>query len=85
MPATSPIQAICAKSIEGQALIIRSCPKRMGVKGRLVAHGMRGLARTTLADQGFSHEALEACLYHKVGTTVSQAYNHSTYMAQRVK
>ncbi|WP_413698971.1 tyrosine-type recombinase/integrase [Psychromonas sp. KJ10-10] len=40
--------------------------KRMGFKGRQTAHGLRGLARTTLGEEGFSHEALEACLSHKV-------------------
>jgi integrase len=59
--------------------------KRMGFKGRQTAHGLRGLARTTLGEMGFSHEALEACLSHKVGSQVSQAYNHSTYMSQRIK
>jgi integrase len=59
--------------------------KRMGFQGRQTAHGLRGLARTTLSDMGFNHEALEACLSHKVGSQVSQAYNHSTYMSQRVK
>ncbi|MEI6895930.1 MAG: tyrosine-type recombinase/integrase [Psychromonas sp.] len=59
--------------------------KRMGFSGRQTAHGFRRLARTTLAEEGFNFEALEACLSHKVGTSVSQAYNHATYMNQRIK
>jgi integrase len=59
--------------------------KRMGFLGRQTAHGLRRLARTTLAEEGFNFEALEACLSHKVGSQVSQAYNHATYMNQRIK
>jgi len=59
--------------------------KRMGYQGKQTAHGLRGLARTMLSDQGFSFEASEACLSHKVGNSVSQSYNHSTYLSQRIK
>lgn len=59
--------------------------KRMGYQGKQTAHGLRGLARTTLSDQGFNYEASEACLSHKVGNSVSQSYNHSTYFNQRIK
>lgn len=38
--------------------------KRMGFKGRLVAHGMRALASTTLNEQGFDREVIEAALAH---------------------
>lgn len=59
--------------------------KRMGYQGKQTAHGLRGLARTTLSDQGFNYEASEACLSHKVGNSVSQSYNHSTYLNQRIE
>jgi len=59
--------------------------KRMGFQGKQTAHGLRGLARTTLSDQGFPFEPSEACLSHKIGGSVSQSYNHSTYMNQRIK
>ncbi len=59
--------------------------KRMGYQGKQTAHGLRGLARTTLSDLGFNYEASEACLSHKVGNSVSQSYNHSTYLNQRAK
>lgn len=59
--------------------------KRMGYQGKQTAHGLRGLARTTLSDQGINYEASEACLSHKVGNAVSQSYNHSTYLNQRIK
>lgn len=36
--------------------------KRMGYKDRLVAHGLRALARTTLNEQGFDAELIEVSL-----------------------
>jgi integrase len=59
--------------------------KRMGYQGKQTAHGLRGLARTALSDQGFAYEPSEACLSHKVGNSVSQSYNHSTYLNQRIE
>lgn len=58
--------------------------KRMGYQGKQTAHGLRGLARTILSDNGFNYEASESCLSHKVGNSVSQSYNHSTYLSQRI-
>ena len=57
--------------------------KRMGYKDKQTAHGLRGLARTFLAEQGVQHEHAEACLAHKTGSQVSLAYNHANYLAQR--
>lgn len=57
--------------------------KRMGYAGRQTAHGLRGLARTYLAEQNTNHEHAEACLAHKTGGNVSLAYNHATYLEQR--
>ncbi|MFA9499107.1 tyrosine-type recombinase/integrase [Mannheimia sp. E30BD] len=57
--------------------------KRMGYKDRQTAHGLRGLARTYLAEQSITLEHAEACLAHKTGGNVSLAYNHSTYLEQR--
>jgi len=59
--------------------------KRMGYQGKQTAHGLRGLARTTLSDRDFAYEPSEACLSHKVDNSVSQSYNHSTYLNQREK
>ena len=59
--------------------------KRMGYQGKQTAHGLRGLARTALSDQDFAYEPSEACLSHKVGNSVSQSYNHSTYLNQRIE
>ena len=73
--------------VEGHmsASSVNSALKRMGFKGQQTSHGLRGLSRTALSEAGFDFEASEACLSHKVGTSVSQAYNHSTYLPQRIK
>lgn len=57
--------------------------KRMGYKDKQTAHGLRGLARTFLAEQGVQHEHAEACLAHKTGSQVSLAYNHANYLEKR--
>lgn len=62
---------------------INAALKRMGYQGKQTAHGLRGLARTYLAEQSITHEHAEACLAHKTGGNVSLAYNHSTYLEQR--
>jgi hypothetical protein len=38
--------------------------ERMGFAGRLVAHGMRALASTSLNEQGFDHDVIETALAH---------------------
>lgn len=53
------------------------------LKGRLVAHGLRSVARGWLADQGFPFEASEACLSHQTGSAVSRAYQRSDYLDAR--
>lgn len=53
------------------------------LNGRLVAHGLRSMARTFLADQGVPFEVAEACLAHLTGTAVSRAYLRSDYLPQR--
>lgn len=62
---------------------VNTALKRMGYAGKQTAHGLRGLARTCLAEQGVNHEHAEACLAHKIGSNVSKAYNHATYLTQR--
>ncbi|OOF39427.1 preprotein translocase [Rodentibacter rarus] len=59
--------------------------KRLGYAGKQTAHGLRGLARTHLADTNVIYEHAEACLAHRTGSNVSQSYNHATYMKQRKK
>ena len=57
--------------------------KRMGFKGRLVAHGLRALASTSLNEQGFDRDVIEAALAHGDKDNVRAAYNRATYLEQR--
>jgi integrase len=57
--------------------------KRMGFAGRLVAHGLRSLASTTLNEQRFDGEVIEAALAHVDKNQVRSAYNHADYLEQR--
>ncbi len=58
---------------------------RMGFKGRLVAHGMRSIASTTLNEQGFDGDVIEAALSHVDDNEVRRAYNRSEYLERRRK
>lgn len=72
-----------AKPISSNALL---CAIRtMGYNGKMTGHGFRGLASTTLHEQGYMHDAIEIQLAHKVGNAVSQAYNHAQYLDYRIK
>lgn len=57
--------------------------KRMGFKGRLVAHGLRALASTTMNEQGFDGDVIEAALAHGDKNQIRAAYNRATYLEQR--
>jgi integrase len=57
--------------------------KRMGFSGRLVAHGMRSIASTTLNEQGFDADVIEAALAHIDSNEVRKAYNRSEYLERR--
>lgn len=59
--------------------------KRMGFKDRLVAHGMRALASTTLNEQGFNPDVIESALAHEDKNTVRATYNRAEYIEQRRK
>ncbi len=59
--------------------------RRMGYGGRLVAHGLRSLASTTLNEQGFDAELIEVSLSHVDKNTVREAYNRSEYIERRRK
>lgn len=58
--------------------------KRMGFENQLVAHGMRALASTTLNEQGFDPELIEAALAHTGKNQVRNAYNRATYISRRL-
>jgi integrase len=58
--------------------------KRMGFHGQLVAHGLRSLASTTLNEEGFDPDIIEAALAHKGKNEVRNAYNRADYIARRI-
>ncbi len=57
--------------------------KRMGFAGRLVSHGLRSLASTTLNEQGFDRDLIEAALAHVDDNQVRSAYNRTDYLDRR--
>ena len=58
--------------------------KRMGFDKQLVAHGMRALASTTLNEQGFDPDVIEAALAHTGKNEVRSAYNRAQYIERRI-
>lgn len=58
---------------------------RMGFHGRLVSHGLRALASTTLNEQGFDPDVIEAALAHVDKNSVRAAYNRAQYLERRRK
>lgn len=56
---------------------------RNGFKGRLVAHGLRALGSTTLNEQGFPADHIEAALAHADTNKVRAAYNRADYLEER--
>ena len=72
-----------AKPLSNNSLL--SAIRTMGYMGKMTGHGFRGLASTTLHEQGYMHDAIEIQLAHTVGNTVSQAYNHAQHLEYRTK
>lgn len=56
---------------------------RMGFKNRLVAHGMRSIASTTLNEKGFDGDVIESALAHQEQNEIRKAYNHAQYLERR--
>lgn len=56
---------------------------RMGFKGRLVAHGLRSIASTTLHEQMFDTNIIECCLSHGDENKVRAAYKRTTFLELR--
>lgn len=59
--------------------------KRIGYGGKLVAHGLRSIASTTLNEQGFNADVIESTLAHTDKNEVRRAYNHALYLEQRTQ
>jgi len=55
----------------------------MGIAGRLVSHGLRYLASTTLNEQGFDRDIIEAALAQVDDNQVRSAYNRTDYLDRR--
>ena len=58
--------------------------KRMGFDKLLVAHGRRALASTSLNEQGFNPDVIEAALAHTGKNEVRNAYNRAEYIERRI-
>lgn len=56
---------------------------RMGYKNKLVAHGLRALASTTLNEQGHDPDVIESALSHVDKNEVRRAYNRAEYLDSR--
>lgn len=60
--------------------------KNLGFAGKLVAHGFRALARTTLQETlGFPPEVIEKQLAHKSAGPLGEAYDRTQFLPQRKK
>ena len=56
---------------------------RMGLKGRLTAHGMRSIASTALNDARFDSDLIEVCLAHVESNKAKAAYDRAEYVEPR--
>ncbi|CAM4356288.1 integrase domain-containing protein [Vibrio agarivorans] len=59
--------------------------RRIGYQDKLVAHGFRALASTTLNEQEFNPDVIEAALAHVDKNAVRKAYNRSDYLKHRTE
>ena len=63
--------------------VVNMALKRMGLKGKIVAHGFRSLASTTLNEQGIDSDLIESALAHMDKNTTRGSYNFADYLEQR--
>lgn len=59
--------------------------KRIGYGGKLVAHGLRSIASTSMNEAGFNSDVIEAALAHIDKNEFRRAYNRSTYLQKRIQ
>jgi len=62
---------------------VNNALKRMGYKDKLVAHGFRTIASSTLNEQGFDPDVIEAALSHVDKNNVRRTYNRTDYLERR--
>lgn len=55
----------------------------MGFAGRLVSHGLRSLASTTLNEQALDPDLIEAALAHVDENKIRGIYNRTDYLERR--
>lgn len=59
---------------------------RIGYKGKMTGHGFRALARSRLAEEGFSRDALELQLAHTISRDATEsAYNRARHLDERAR
>ena len=59
--------------------------RKMGYEGKLVGHGFRALASTTLNEKGFAPDVIERQLAHAERNKIRAAYNRAQYLPERRK
>lgn len=59
--------------------------KRVDWNRKLVAHGLRSRSSTTLNEEGFNPDVIEAALAHSDTNELRRAYNRSVFLQQRVE
>lgn len=59
--------------------------RKMGYKNKLVGHGFRALASTTLNENGFTPDVIERQLAHAERNKIRAAYNRAQYLPERRK
>lgn len=64
--------------------LINDIIKDIGYQGRLVAHGFRSLASTTLNELGYTPDVIERQLAHAERNSVRAAYNRAEYLPKRI-
>lgn len=77
---------VFAARVTGRHISAQALAKHLhstSLKGRLVAHGLRSIARSWLADEAVPFDVAEMCLSHDVGTQVSRAYQRSDFFDAR--
>ena len=56
---------------------------RLGYRGKLTIHGLRGTGSTLLNETGFRGEVIEMALAHREKNAIRGAYNHAQYLEER--
>ncbi len=56
---------------------------RLGYRGKITIHGLRGTGSTILNESGFRSEVIETALAHKEKNAIRGAYNHALYLEER--